>query len=337
MNTAGGTWPHVSVIMAVRNEAAHLQATVDAVLGQRYPGVLDLTIAAAPSTDDTALILESIAKDARVTVVDNPAGVTPAGLNAAISASRGEVVVRVDGHAIIPPGYVRRAVELLVETGADNVGGIMGAQGQTPFEQAVAAAMSSRFGTGDARFHYGGPAGPVDTVYLGTFRRTALERVGGYDESMVRTQDSELNLRLRSTGGTVWFSPDLRVSYRPRGSLRALAAQYFQYGQWRRVVARRHTGSLQWRQMAAPAMVAGCLTGIVIAATGRRWGLAPVGVYATGVLAATAVVGRRLPPGITARLPLVFATMHSAWGVGFLTSPRRLGQPGPATYTAHDD
>jgi cellulose synthase/poly-beta-1,6-N-acetylglucosamine synthase-like glycosyltransferase len=323
--------------MAVRNEARGLGETAGAVLAQDYPGVLDLTIAAAPSDDGTAHVLETIAKDERVTVLDNPAGITPAGLNAAISASLGEIVVRVDGHAVIPAGYVRRAVELLAETGADNVGGIMAAEGETPFEQAVAAAMSSRFGTGDARFHYGGPPGPVDTVYLGSFRREALERVGGYDDTMVRTQDSELNLRLRESGGIVYFSPDLRVSYRPRGTWRALAAQYFQYGQWRRVVARRHPGSLRWRQMVAPATVSGCLAGVVVAATGRRWGLVPVGAYAIGVTAASIMVGRRLPAAVALRLPVVFATMHGAWGLGFLTSPRRLGQTATSPYTAHDE
>jgi glycosyltransferase involved in cell wall biosynthesis len=335
VNVSAGTWPHVSVIMAVRNEASRLHASVGAVLAQRYPGLMDVTIAAASSEDTTTEVLEALATDPRVTVVDNPAGITPSGLNAAIRASAGPVVVRVDGHAIIPPDYVRRAVELLEETGADNVGGIMAAEGETPFERAVAAAMSSRFGTGDARFHYGGPPGPVDTVYLGVFRRAALERVGGYDETLVRTQDSELNLRLRETGGTVWFSPELRVRYRPRGSLRALAAQYYQYGQWRRVVARRHPGSLRWRQMAAPIMLVACAAGTIVALAGGRWGLVPLGLYALSVATAAAVVGRRLPFGVALRLPAVFATMHTAWGLGFVTSSRRLGQTGtPSVYSA---
>jgi succinoglycan biosynthesis protein ExoA len=252
---AGADWPHVSVVMAVRNEARHLRDAVASVLEQAYPGPLDVTVALGPSDDATGDVLAELAQDERVAAVDNPAGLTAAGLNAAIGASTGSVVVRVDGHAVIPPGYVRRAVEVLRATGADNVGGVMAAEGVTPFEQAVAAAMSSRFGTGDARFHYGGEAGPVDTVYLGVFRRSALERVGGFDETLVRTQDAELNLRIRTTGGMVWFSPELRVRYRPRGSLRALARQYFEYGRWRRVVARRHPGSLRWRQMLAPATV----------------------------------------------------------------------------------
>jgi succinoglycan biosynthesis protein ExoA len=321
-------WPHLSVVMAVRNEARHLQDAVSSVLAQDYPGRLDVTVAVGPSHDGTTGVLAKLARDARVTVVDNPAGLTAAGLNAAIAASAGAVVARVDGHAVLPPGYLRRAVEVLDETGADNVGGIMAAQGVTPFERAAAAAMSSRFGTGDARFHYGGPPGPVDTVYLGVFRRSALDRIGGFDETLVRTQDSELNLRIRETGGTVWFSPELRVRYRPRGSLRGLARQYFEYGRWRRVVARRHPGSLRARQVVAPATVVCCLAGAVVTATGRRWGWLPLGVYSSGVLAASGVVGRRLPPDVTARLPAVFTVMHVAWGVGFLTSPRTLGSRG---------
>ena len=145
MNTRGSTWPDVSVIMAVRNEARHLHESVGAILSQDYPGSLDVTVAAAPSSDGTADVLDTLAKDGRVRVVDNPAGTTPAGLNAALRACTGAVVVRVDGHAVIPPSYVRTAVEVLQETGADNVGGIMAAEGETPFERAVAAAEVGHF------------------------------------------------------------------------------------------------------------------------------------------------------------------------------------------------
>lgn len=331
-------WPHVSVVMAVRNEARHLRQAVDSVLAQDYAGRLDVTVALAPSHDGTGEILAELGRDARVTAVDNPSGRTAAGLNAAIAASSGAVVARVDGHAVLPPGYLRRAVELLDETGADNVGGIMAAEGVTPFERAVAAAMSSRFGTGDARFHYGGPAGAVDTVYLGVFRRSALERVGGFDDALVRTQDSELNLRIRQAGGTVWFSPELRVRYRPRGSLRALLRQYFEYGRWRRVVVRRHPGSLRSRQIAAPVTVVGCAVGMIVGLTGRRWGWLPLLGYGSAVLIATAVAGRALPLKVTLRLPAVFVAMHGAWGVGFLTSPRQLGSRAEAVslYSPHD-
>lgn len=334
-------WPRVAVVMAVRDERAHLPAALEAVLAQDYPGELEVCVAVAPSRDGTEQVARDLAAaDPRVGVVDNPKAVTPAGLNAAIAATEGEVVVRVDGHAVLPPGYVRRAVELLEETGADNVGGIMAAEGDTPFTRAVAAAMRSRFGTGDARFHTGGPPGPVDTVYLGVFRREALERVGGFDERLVRTQDAELNHRIRASGGEVWFHPDLWVSYRPRDTVRGLARQYFEYGRWRRAVVRRHPDSLAWRQLVPPvaliAVVVGALLGLAgrVESDGRRaslgrvarlgW-LAPAG-YAAGTLAASAATNRGLEQRARAWLPVVYAVMHGCWAVGFLTSPRDLGR-----------
>ncbi|QBI22061.1 glycosyltransferase family 2 protein [Egibacter rhizosphaerae] len=343
--------------MAVRDEQAHLGRALDAVLAQDYAGLLEVCVAVAPSHDGTEeLAREVAARDRRVAVTANPRGVTPAGLNAAIAATSGDVVVRVDGHAVLPPGYVRRAVELLAETGADNVGGIMAAEGDTPFTRAVAAAMTSRFGTGDARFHTGGRPGPVDTVYLGVFRRAALERVGHFDERLVRTQDAELNHRIRQSGGQVWFHPDLRVAYRPRDSLRGLARQYFEYGRWRRAVVRRHPDSLALRQLAPPAALVGTVAGAALGLTalagrsgltgpagrtrpaGGTLGRAPERVralalagwvaplgYLLAVLGASAAAGRGLEPGARLRLPLVFATMHGCWAVGFLTSPRDLG------------
>src|SRR5204863_6472058 len=168
----------------------------------------------------------------------------------------------------------------LEETGADNVGGVMAAEGTTAFEQAVARAMTTWLGVGSSRFHTGGEAGPADTVYLGAFRRAALERVGGYDESFLRAQDWEMNLRIRRSGGLVWFTPRLRVAYRPRADLRSLARQYRDYGRWRRVVMRQHAGSATMRYLAPPAafvaVVAGTAAGVGGLALGRA--LASLGV-----------------------------------------------------------
>ena len=250
--------PTVSVIMPVVNEERHLAAAVRQVLGQDWTGALDVVLALGPSRDRTdEVATELAASDGRVTLVRNPSGRTPDGLNAAIAGSSGDVVVRVDGHSEIPTDYVSRAVAELEATGADNVGGTMDAQGSTAFERAVAAAMRSPLGVGSSRFHTGGTAGPVDTVYLGVFRRSALERVGGYDPRFTRAQDWELNHRIRTSGGTVWFTPDLRVTYRPRATIPSLARQYLQYGQWRRVVAGTHSGTISVRYLAAPTMVLG--------------------------------------------------------------------------------
>ena len=223
------------------NEARHLAAAVGSALGQDYDGPIEVVIALGPSsdtTDDVAASLKS--SDERVCTVTNPSGRTPEGLNRAIGATRYPIVARVDGHSQLPPDYVRVAVDLLERTGADNVGGLMWAVGVTDFEKAVARAMTSKLGVGNARFHVGGEEGPADSVYLGVFRRSALERVGGYDEAFARAQDWEMNYRIRKSGGKVWFSPALRVSYRPRASLSALAEQYLHYGRWRREVMREH-------------------------------------------------------------------------------------------------
>jgi succinoglycan biosynthesis protein ExoA len=333
-DTRRATWPPVSVVMPALNEERFLRDAVNKVLAQDYPGALEIVIAIAPSSDRTHEIADEIAAaDPRVRVIENPRGITPSGLNAAIKHAQHGVVVRVDGHGILSPGYIKRAVELLEETGADNVGGVMAAEGLTPFEQAIARAMTSALGIGGARFHLGGGAGPVDSVYLGVFRRETLEKLGGYDETFVRAQDWELNYRIRREGGTVWFSPDLRVTYRPRPNLRLLARQFYLTGRWRRVVTRTHKGTSSLRYLAAPtaavAVLAGTLLGLVGAVARLPLLLLgfvlPVG-YALAIALGSLVEGRGLSWRARLWLPVVIATMHLTWGWGFLTSPRSLGE-----------
>jgi GT2 family glycosyltransferase len=343
MTTASSPLPPgvpVSVIMPVLNEERHLAEAVRAVLEQRYDGPVDVALALGPSRDRTDEVARAIAaSDPRVVLVANPSGRTPEALNAAIAATRSPVVVRVDGHSVLDPDYVATAVDLLRRTGAANVGGIMHAEGTTPWERAVAAAMTSVLGVGSAPFHVGGAEGAADTVYLGVFRREWLERVGGYDPEFVRAQDWEMNHRIRGRGGLVWFSPRLRVSYRPRSTPRALARQYRDYGRWRRVVARTHRGTINPRYLAPPVALVGVVTGtalgVAAAVTGRpalRWGLVLPAGYAAVVAAGTALAGRGLPAAAAARLPLVLPTMHLSWGWGFLTSPRSIvpGRRAPA-------
>lgn len=321
-------WPAVTVIIPVLDEERHLAAAVGMVLAQDYPGPLEVVLAIGPCRDRTQQVADSLAAaDPRVRSVPNPSGRTPDALNAAIAVATGDVVVRVDGHAEIASGYIRRAVQELRRVDADNVGGIMDAQGTTDFEKAVACAMRSPLGVGNARFHVGGQAGEADTVYLGVFRREMLQRVGGYDPHFSRAQDWELNHRIRQVGGRVWFTPQLRVTYRPRGTIRALASQYFNYGRWRRVVAARHEGTINARYLAPPVMVLTTATATVV---GLRWRpalLVPFG-YLFGVTAGAVAISRGENARTRAWLPAVLATMHWCWGTGFLTSPRRLRSPG---------
>ncbi|PWI46089.1 glycosyltransferase family 2 protein [Streptomyces sp. ICBB 8177] len=325
--TSGQPLPAVSVIMPVLNEERHLREAVTHILQQEYAGEMEVVIALGPSTDRTDEIAAGlVAEDPRVHTVPNPTGRTPAGLNAAIKASRHPVVVRVDGHGMLSPDYIATAVRLLEETGAANVGGIMHAEGENAWERAVAAAMTSKIGVGNAVFHTGGEAGPTETVYLGVFRREVLERQGGYNEEFVRAQDWELNYRIREAGGLIWFSPELRVSYRPRPSVRKLARQYHDYGRWRHVVARYHSGSINLRYLAPPAAVVAIAAGAVVGALVHPVGWVVPGGYAAAIALGSLPAGKGLDAGARARIPVALATMHMSWGWGFLTSPKKLAR-----------
>ncbi|WP_399885833.1 glycosyltransferase family 2 protein [Streptomyces sp. BBFR51] len=319
--------PAVSVIMPVLNEERHLRGAVRAILAQEYAGEMEVVIAVGPSADRTEEIAaELVREDPRVHTVPNPTGRTPAALNAAIKASRHPVVVRVDGHGMLSPNYIATAVRLLEETGAQNVGGIMHAEGENAWEDAVAAAMTSKVGVGNAAFHTGGQAAPAETVYLGVFRREALERQGGYNEEFIRAQDWELNFRIREAGGLIWFSPELRVSYRPRPSVRALAKQYKDYGRWRHVVARYHSGSINLRYLAPPTAVCVIAAGVVVGAALTPWGFVVPGGYLAAIVAGSLPAGKGLGLKARARIPVALATMHMSWGWGFLTSPKSLAR-----------
>ena len=317
--------------MPILNEERHLRAAVAGVLDQRYPGDLELIMAIGPCTDRTHEIAESLlAEDPRLRIVDNPAGRTPHALNLAIEAAQYDILVRVDGHGELGERYIERAVELLEETGAANVGGVMGAQGQTPFEEAVAYIYTSRYGLGGAAFHQGDvQAGPADTVFLGVFDKTALTAVGRFDETMYRAQDWELNYRLRQSGRIVWFSPELRVTYRPRSSLKALVKQMYDTGKWRREVVRRYPETASVRYLAPPGAVlaigVGTVGALVGAATGSRLlqvgALAPLG-YAAFVAYVTATAPRTLSPQARRWLPAVLVATHLSWGAGFLVGRR---------------
>ncbi|WP_353827289.1 glycosyltransferase family 2 protein [Agromyces sp. SYSU T0242] len=320
----------VSFVMPVLNDASHVRAAVESILAQEYDGPVEVLIALGPSIDGTTeLVADLAARDARVSVLDNEVGSTPAGLNLGIRAARYPVVVRVDSHSMLTPDYTRVAVETLVRTGADNVGGIMDARGETAFERAVALAYTTPVGLGGSAFHVGGQEGPAETVYLGVFRRSALERVGLFDETIKRGQDWELNRRLRSSGGTVWFTPDLAVTYRPRSSVERLARQMFSTGLWRGELARRFPASNGLRYFVPPAMVVGVVLGTVLGVIGLvqaaggqpPWlllGFVVPAVYLLFVLLATLAYARGRGAATAAWFVLVLPTIHVAWGAGFV-------------------
>ncbi|CAN2183465.1 WcaA Glycosyltransferases involved in cell wall biogenesis [Candidatus Nanopelagicaceae bacterium] len=319
----GSPLPAISVILPVLNEESHLEGAVLSVLSQDYRGPLEIILALGPSRDRTNEIAAKLAsQDNRVKLLDSPTGKTAAGLNLALAASKSPVVVRVDGHAQIPNDYISLIVEILNKTGAVNVGGVMAAVGTTAFERAVAGAMRSPLGVGASRFHTGGQAGEVDTVYLGAFRREALVAIGGFDERFTRAQDWELNFRLRENGGVIYFDPRLHVTYRPRSTVRALAKQYFEYGRWRRVVSRRHSGTINYRYLAPPFALLGFSASLVLGIVLSAVFFIPALVYLLFVVLASLKISTSISEYLL--LLLVIPTMHFAWGAGFISSPKTL-------------
>ena len=325
--------PEVDVVIPVLGATTTLDACLDAVLDQDYAGLFNVVVAVGPGPDATREIAEArAAVDDRVRVLANPSGRTSVGLNLATARGSAPIVARVDAQSILPPRYLRQAVATLQRTGAANVGGVQRPVGDAGLQRVIAVGMCSPFGAGPARFRRDGYEGPTDTVYLGVFRRDAFESVGGFDETLDRNQDYELNWRLRAAGEQVWLDPALIVTYRPRATFRQLASQYFRYGAWKRHVLRRNPRSLRPRQAAAPLLVIGLIISAVELLRGRRRGWLLPSAYAGAAL----VVARGARPALSAKtdrhlLMAVFATMHISWGAGFLFG--RLRRSGPVRNT----
>lgn len=294
----------VTIAIPVRNEELRLPGALASVKAQTYAHVVEILVADGHSTDSTR---EVAAEVPGVRVIDNPGIRQAAGLNEILREAKGDVVVRVDGHCLLAPDYVERCVAALESTGAAMVGGGMVPVGDGSLGRAIAAAMTSRVGAGPARFHVGGEAGWVDTVYLGAYRMDAVHAAGGYAEDVGVNEDSELALRMADHGG-VWFDPTIASTYTPRSSMRAVAKQFYWYGRSRSATVRKHPSSLAPRQLASPALVLGLVS------RKRR----PVALAYSAVLAIGAFEARHAGANIALRVPAVMATMHVSWGVGFL-------------------
>jgi glycosyltransferase involved in cell wall biosynthesis len=328
--TSGGpdAFPTVTVAIPVLDEEQYLKACLDAINAQEHANVVEILVVDGGSTDRTREIASS---SPRVTVLDNPRRIRPAGLNVAIAAAQGEIFVRVDGRTEIAPDYVARCVAALEHTRAAVVGGPMRYAASGPVQRGIAAAMTSRLGAGPAAFRrVRRGAGFVDTVYLGTFRTEMIRRLGGYDEWFGGNEDAELNHRCRDAGG-VWLDPEIRSSYAVREGLRALFKQFRRYGRARATTIRKHPRSLSIRQLAVPALVVG------LASPWRRKVLA---AYVSIVFARGAAEARRdLPasPAFAVALPV----MHAAWAVGFaegvLRQAPQATAPLPHLFTQSDE
>jgi GT2 family glycosyltransferase len=271
------------------------------------------------SEDETRAIVDRhIAEHPHMYVLTNPRRTAPTSLNLGIRAGSEEVIIRVDGHCELAPDYVERCVALLAASRAGNVGGLMRPVGHGAIGRAVAAAMSSPFGVGNARFHYLERETYVDTVYLGCFRREVLEEVGLFDEDLTRNQDDELNYRIRRAGYGILLSPEIVSTYTPRGTLSALWRQFYQFGLWKVRVMQKHPGSIQPRHLAPPVFVLAMSASLLVAGLTRRLRfLALPALYTTAVVAASTKTGGRTLRSVLALL-LVFPCLHISYGSGIL-------------------
>ncbi len=317
--------------MPVLNERGYLEHAVASVLDQEMHGPSELVLALGPSTDGTTELAEQLAADdERIRLVHNPAAHIPVGLNAAIRASRYPTIVRVDAHSELSPGYAQRALSTLERTGAANVGGVMRADGRTPFQKSVARAYNSPVGLGGGAYHGTTHEGEAESAYLGVMRRAVLDEVGLFDESIRRGEDWELNLRIRQAGHKVWLDPKLSVTYWPRESWWRLARQFRATGAWRGELVRRFGRSNGLRFFAPPALVLNLALALIVAvlqltgAVGAVTSLVASIVYLPLIAYALLVLAMALRPGGERSLReriwtlAVLPTMHVSWGLGFI-------------------
>jgi len=322
--------PTVSVIVPCYNEQDTIGSLLSAVYGQTYPrGQLEVVIADGHSEDGTRAAIAAF-RDAHpalaVRLIDNSKRTIPSGLNQAIREARGEILVRLDAHSAPVPEYIELCVRGIEEGKGANVGGVWTIKpgGSGWIAQGIAAAAAHPFGAGDAGYRLGGAAREVDTVPFGAFRRQLLDDVGAFDETLLTNEDYEFNLRVRRHGGVVWLDPRIRSAYVARSTLRDLARQYWRYGYWKWRMLQRNPGSLRWRQALPPLFVVGIL-GLAIAAV--FWTpaasvlLAVLALYVLALLAAGVQLAlQHGSPTLAVSAGAAFATMHFAWGAGFLRS-----------------
>jgi succinoglycan biosynthesis protein ExoA len=315
--------PHVSVIVPCRNEVHSIRSSIESILAQQPPeGDFEIVVADGISSDGTSAVLGSLmAQHSRLRVVKNAPGIVSTGLNAAIQAARGSVIIRMDAHTKYAPDYLVRCLDVLNRTGADNVGGPWRAVGREGVAQAIAASFHSWLSTGGGAAHKLTYEGLVDTVYLGCWRKTLFDKIGYFDEELVRNQDDELNLRIVRAGGVIWQSPSIRCEYECRSSLKALTRQFYQYGYWKVRVIQKHTlpASLRHLAPAAALFVASAVTLAALLSSSAAliaavcW-LAYLVIILVEGLRLAASHGWRLWPVIT----VTFPCYHFGYAVGFL-------------------
>ena len=322
--------PSVSVIIPCYNEEATIRKLLEALRSQTYPLTkMEVVISDGFSTDRTREVIAEFQKehaDLAVRVVDNKARTIPSGVNQAIRESRGEIIVRLDAHSMPIPEYVERCVEAHQTGKGDNVGGVWDIQpgADTWVAKSISFAAAHPLGVGDAMYRLNAKPGAVDTVPFGSFRRSLIERIGAFDETLLSNEDYEFNTRVRESGGIVWLDPAIRSVYFSRSTLKKLAEQYWRYGFWKLKMLKRYPHTLRWRQALPPVFVF-ILAALIVLSLGLTIAQILLGLQLFAYFFILGLAGLQL--AIKTRkgfliwgLPLAIATMHITWGAGFLWS-----------------
>lgn len=322
--------PFVSIIVPCYNEEATIHHLLDAILAQTYPRAqMELVISDGMSTDKTREVIsafQSAHSDLSICVVDNTVKTIPAALNQAIKNSRGEIIVRLDAHSMPIPEYVERCVAAHEANKGANIGGVweIRAGANTWVAESIAFAAAHRLGVGDAMYRLNAKEGAVDTVPFGSFRRTLLDQIGMFDETLLSNEDYEFNTRVRESGGKVWLDPSIRSVYFSRSTLGKLASQYWRYGYWKLQMLKRYPHTLRWRQALPPIFVLSLFAFLVLSLfIGlARWLLAAqLIVYCSALgLAGLKLAIEKRKGFLLIGLPLAISTMHISWGAAFLWS-----------------
>jgi succinoglycan biosynthesis protein ExoA len=328
--------PRVSVLVPVLDEIEHIEASVARMRDQRFDGEIEILLVDGGSTDGTREKLEELAReDGRLRVLDNPAGSIPAALNIGLRESSGRYVARMDAHTYYPLDYLARGVGRLEEGGVAWVSGPALPMGVDPWSRRVALALGTWLGVGAAGFRRLAPGEfESDTGFCGVWLRETLVEQDGWDERSLVNEDAELAARVRKAGGRIVCVPELAASYVPRASLRALARQYWRYGQYRARTSRLHPESMRRSNLLPPALALTVAAALVAPGAAGRAARAALGVYAVAVAGVSAAQVRGAGPRDAVALPAVFAAMHLPWGFGFLVGTLRFGPPAAAVARA---
>jgi glycosyltransferase involved in cell wall biosynthesis len=322
--------PQISIVIPCYNEEKTIQALLEAIREQTIPlEELEVIIADGFSTDNTRTRIHdySIAHpELRIQVIDNEKKVIPAGLNLAIRAARGEIIVRMDAHAVPALDYIERSIAALKAGLGDNIGGVIDIHPGSDkwIAHSIAIATAHPLGVGDAKYRWAKTAGESDTVAFGCYYKSTVERIGYFNESLFVNEDYEFNARLREMGYKIWVDPAIRAVYYSRPSLRSLARQYFTYGFWKVRMLRLYPRTLRWRQALPPLFVLWLLMLLLVSIfwIPARWVLLGTLVLYCLVLVigsmnqALRQNGRTLLCGV----PIAIMTMHLSWGSGFWIS-----------------